>query len=126
MLSPLLLLSLVAVSLASPLGRGLGDFQVKHAWDAVPAGWEYHSPAPADHVLHMHFALKQGKFDELLRHLAEVSEPQHERYGQVRSCPISLSFSRPWLKRTISISAKKRSTPSLRPTPIHSAPSKDG
>ncbi|TFL02036.1 subtilisin-like protein [Pterulicium gracile] len=82
MLSPLLLLSLVAVSLASPLGRGLGDFQVKHAWDAVPAGWEYHSPAPADHVLHMHFALKQGKFDELLRHLAEVSEPQHERYGQ--------------------------------------------
>ena len=29
-------------------------------------------------------AVKQDKFDELLKHLYEVSDPAHSRYGQVR------------------------------------------
>jgi tripeptidyl-peptidase-1 len=77
-----LALALAQLCLASPLSKRWGDFAVKHSWVEVPAGWEYHSPAPPDHVIDMHFGLKQDNFDELLKHLYEVSDPTHSRYGQ--------------------------------------------
>jgi len=38
--------------------------------------------APKDHIINLRIALKQSRFDELERHLYEVSDPFHERYGQ--------------------------------------------
>jgi len=38
--------------------------------------------APKDHVLNLKISLKQSKFDELERHLYEISDPHHSRYGQ--------------------------------------------
>jgi tripeptidyl-peptidase-1 len=75
-------LALAAVHLcaASPLAKRFDDFSVKHAWNEVPRGWEFHSDAPADHRFDLKIALKQDKFDELIRHLYEVSDPVHERY----------------------------------------------
>ena len=55
------------------------DFEVKHAWHDVPGGWEYHSPAPLDHVIDMRIALTQDKFDDLITALYEVSDPSHEK-----------------------------------------------
>lgn len=35
-----------------------------------------------DHEIQLRIGLKQGSFDELERHLYEVSDPSHSRYGQ--------------------------------------------
>ncbi|KAL5536826.1 hypothetical protein ACEPAF_649 [Sanghuangporus sanghuang] len=67
---------------ASPLDKRWDDFQVKHAWVAVPNGWVVHSAdAPPDHVLDMRIGLKQDKFEQLVDELYQVSDPRHERYG---------------------------------------------
>ena len=63
-----------------PLSKRWEDFQTKHQWQEVPKGWMFHNDAPADHMLEMRIALKQDKFDELVKHLYEVSDPDHERY----------------------------------------------
>ncbi|KAI0682616.1 tripeptidyl peptidase A [Earliella scabrosa] len=46
-----------------------------------PRGWTKSQPAPADHVIDLRIALPQPNFAELERHLYEVSDPFHERYG---------------------------------------------
>ncbi|KAL8914343.1 MAG: hypothetical protein Q9172_007103 [Xanthocarpia lactea] len=48
----------------------------------VPRKWTRIGEAPANHVIHLEIALKQNQFDELERHLYEVSDPDHHRYGQ--------------------------------------------
>lgn len=48
----------------------------------VPKSWKAVGPAPADHMIRIQIGLKQGQFSELERHLYEVSDPSHERYGQ--------------------------------------------
>ncbi|KAA6413001.1 MAG: tripeptidyl peptidase [Lasallia pustulata] len=44
--------------------------------------WTRVGPAPADHRINLQIGLKQSQFDELERHLYEVSDPSHHRYGQ--------------------------------------------
>ncbi|KAI0737699.1 tripeptidyl peptidase A [Daedaleopsis nitida] len=46
-----------------------------------PRGWTQSSPAPADHVIELRIALPQSNFEQLEKHLYEVSDPFHERYG---------------------------------------------
>ncbi|GAB7351680.1 hypothetical protein MBLNU459_g2275t1 [Dothideomycetes sp. NU459] len=48
----------------------------------VPAKWSDLGAAPADHTIELRIALKQHQFQELERHLYEVSDPSHKRYGQ--------------------------------------------
>ncbi|KZV63258.1 tripeptidyl peptidase A [Peniophora sp. CONT] len=47
-----------------------------------PRNWIKREPAPAEHVVSLKFGLHQAGFDELERHLYEVSDPSHARYGQ--------------------------------------------
>ncbi|KAF2839525.1 tripeptidyl-peptidase 1 precursor [Patellaria atrata CBS 101060] len=48
----------------------------------LPSGWTKRDRAPRDHIVHLKIGLKQGQFEELERHLYEVSDPEHARYGQ--------------------------------------------
>ncbi|EMD34382.1 hypothetical protein CERSUDRAFT_107569 [Gelatoporia subvermispora B] len=66
---------------ASPL-YGRADLAVKHEWALVPHKWEWQGPAPANHHVDLRIGLKQGKLDELIATLYEVSDPIHARYGQ--------------------------------------------
>lgn len=47
-----------------------------------PRGWVKFSQPPADHTILLRIGLFQEKFSELERHLYEVSDPSHPRYGQ--------------------------------------------
>ncbi|KAH8111000.1 subtilisin-like protein [Phellopilus nigrolimitatus] len=80
-LCALLALPLFRVALATPLVPRWDDFEVKHAWAGAPRGWEVHSAAPPDHMLDMRIGLKQDRFEELVDHLYQISDPAHERYG---------------------------------------------
>lgn len=76
-------LALLAAStsiLSSPL-RSRTEYAVKDTHN-VPSKWYEVGPAPAHKLLHLHIGLKQSQFDELERHLYEVSTPSHPRYGQ--------------------------------------------
>ncbi|KAL9618720.1 MAG: hypothetical protein Q9160_006599 [Pyrenula sp. 1 TL-2023] len=83
MLSSRLLLSLFAFSplAISTAVKARSEYGVKET-HFVPREWERINRAPADHVIHLKIALKQGRFDELEKHLYEVSDPYHRRYGQ--------------------------------------------
>ncbi|RDW77724.1 hypothetical protein BP6252_05777 [Coleophoma cylindrospora] len=48
----------------------------------VPSKWSRLGPAPAGHLIQLQIGLKQSNFSELERHLFEVSDPSHHRYGQ--------------------------------------------
>lgn len=61
----------------------------------IPKGWEYHSPAPADHSLDLRIGLKQDKIDELISSLYEVSDPSHSRYLPRISFTCSALITRP-------------------------------
>ena len=47
-----------------------------------PRGWSKRSRAPASHQLELKIGLPQPSFHILERHLYEVSDPDHARYGQ--------------------------------------------
>ncbi|KAF2089662.1 tripeptidyl peptidase-like protein [Saccharata proteae CBS 121410] len=70
----------VAAVQASPV-RPRSNYALKEH-HFVPRSWERVGPAPGKHVIDLHIGLKQGQFDELERHLYEVSDPRHHRYGQ--------------------------------------------
>ncbi|QRV80027.1 tripeptidyl-peptidase I [Ceratobasidium sp. AG-Ba] len=72
------LLAFVAVSSASSL-------TTRHVLHRVPSGWTSVAPAPSDHLIDMRIGLKQGRMDELLATLVQVSNPGHERYGMYLS-----------------------------------------
>jgi len=61
--------------------QGPYSFRLKERIHA-PLGWERVAPAPADHILHLRIGLPQANFAELERHLQEISDPSHSRYGQ--------------------------------------------
>ena len=46
-----------------------------------PRGWVQHSAPPADHIIVLRIGLPQPNFHVLEKHLYEVSDPDHERYG---------------------------------------------
>ncbi|KAI4128849.1 MAG: hypothetical protein LQ347_004015 [Umbilicaria vellea] len=76
----LTLLLAVDAALASPV-RARTAYAVKDS-HVVPSRWRRVGPAPADHWISLQIGLKQSQFDELERHLYEVSDPSHHRYGQ--------------------------------------------
>jgi tripeptidyl-peptidase-1 len=47
-----------------------------------PRGWEIHSAAPSTHRIELKIGLPQPNFGVLEKHLYEVSDPSHSRYGQ--------------------------------------------
>lgn len=47
-----------------------------------PPGWVKHSKPPPDHLISLRIGLLQPNFPVLEKHLYEVSDPDHERYGQ--------------------------------------------
>jgi len=47
-----------------------------------PHGWTKHSEPQPDLKIVLRFGLPQPNFGELERHLYEVSDPEHHRYGQ--------------------------------------------
>lgn len=47
----------------------------------VPRGWVKYGEPPANHKVALKIALPQPNFSELERHLYEVSDPDHARYG---------------------------------------------
>ncbi|KAF2020370.1 subtilisin-like protein [Aaosphaeria arxii CBS 175.79] len=67
-------------SLATPL-RSRSPYSVKET-HIPPHGWEKLNRAAGDRYIQLEIALKQSNFAELERHLYEVSDPEHERYGQ--------------------------------------------
>ncbi|KAK8091208.1 hypothetical protein PG994_000713 [Apiospora phragmitis] len=75
-------LALLAPSavVASPI-KARTPYQVKETHFA-PRGWKRVERASADRVMNLQIGLKQGNFEELERHLYEVSDPAHARYGQ--------------------------------------------
>ncbi|KAF2136827.1 uncharacterized protein K452DRAFT_362269 [Aplosporella prunicola CBS 121167] len=78
------ILALVAAAVvsttASPVLRTRSPYAVKDSHN-VPRSWSRLSSAPGDHMINLQIGLKQGQFDELERHLYEVSDPAHDRYG---------------------------------------------
>lgn len=77
-LSSYLLIHLPAV-LAAPL-EGRTDYSLFSSHHA-PKEWQKLSKADPSHMIGLRIGLKQNKFDELERHLYEVSDPSHRRYG---------------------------------------------
>ena len=55
--------------------------KVKESIEGHPRGWLRHGPAPSGHLLELKIALHQPHFSTLEKHLLEVSNPKHERYG---------------------------------------------
>ncbi|KAF9006659.1 tripeptidyl peptidase A [Cyathus striatus] len=49
---------------------------------APPRGWSQHSEPAPDHNIVLRIGLPQPNFHVLEQHLYEVSDPDHERYGQ--------------------------------------------
>ncbi|KAF5388188.1 hypothetical protein D9615_000691 [Tricholomella constricta] len=47
----------------------------------APHGWVKHSVPPADHTITLRIGLPQPNFHILEKHLYEVSDPYHDRYG---------------------------------------------
>ncbi|KAI1799946.1 tripeptidyl-peptidase 1 precursor [Daldinia bambusicola] len=68
------------VSLASPVSSRT-PYRVKETHH-VPRDWRRVRRAPAGHVIDLQIGVKQSNFNELERHLYEVSDPDHPRYGQ--------------------------------------------
>ncbi|KAJ9646887.1 hypothetical protein H2204_000579 [Knufia peltigerae] len=65
---------------AGPIVRR-SDLAVKD-FHPAPKTWSNLGPAPEDHLIHLKIGLSQSRFSELERHLHEISDPYHVRYGQ--------------------------------------------
>ncbi|KIY02846.1 uncharacterized protein Z520_01311 [Fonsecaea multimorphosa CBS 102226] len=65
---------------AGPVSRR-SDLVVKD-FHPAPRAWTNLGPAPGEHLIRLTIGLSQSRFDELERHLYEVSDPSHARYGQ--------------------------------------------
>jgi tripeptidyl-peptidase-1 len=72
-----ILLSVVvgALTVAGTPIRSRTPYSVKETHN-VPRKWSNVGRAPGDHKLHLQIGLKQGKFDELDRHLYEGKNPE--------------------------------------------------
>ena len=73
-LTPLLLSAWTAWAASS-------EFKVKEAVQ-VPRGWSKLGRAPASNTVSLRIALPQPNFEDLERHLYEISDPSHHRYGK--------------------------------------------
>ncbi|KAJ8503359.1 hypothetical protein ONZ45_g10928 [Pleurotus djamor] len=76
-------LHLVALSLAAAAWAAPSGCAPKLKETIVPPrGWQRHGEAPPDHIIRMRIGLQQQNFADLERQLYEISDPNHERYGQ--------------------------------------------
>ena len=75
-------LSLLSLAVASPTES---DRLTLRQTVTPPHGWTRLGRAPSTHVLELRIALPQSRFPELERHIAEISEPSHPRYGEYLS-----------------------------------------
>ena len=66
---------------ASPVAAAPRDYSVKEEI-SHPRGWVKHSRPSPDHNIHLRIGLPQPNFHVLEKNLYEVSDPDHERYGQ--------------------------------------------
>lgn len=78
-------LSLLALPFAAALVSA-GHYKdiphkIKESIEGPPRGWLRHGPAPSNHLIQLKIALPQPHFPILEKHLWEVSDPKHERYG---------------------------------------------
>ncbi|KAG9236157.1 putative Tripeptidyl-peptidase SED2 [Amylocarpus encephaloides] len=65
---------------ATPIvARSVYDVKEVHY---APRAWRNRGRAAPNHKIHLQLGLKQSNFAELDRHLYEVSDPDHSRYGQ--------------------------------------------
>lgn len=77
--STLLFVTFAQLCISTPLSKRWNDLSLKHSWSEVPHGWEHYGPAPPKYTMDLRIGLKQGKLDELISSLYEVSDPTHER-----------------------------------------------
>ncbi|KAJ3572259.1 hypothetical protein NP233_g3201 [Leucocoprinus birnbaumii] len=77
----LLALALASGTFALPHPEVSWNYRLKESIN-IPNGWSKVAPAPAGHIIHLRIGLPQSNFAELERHLYEVSDPSHPRYGQ--------------------------------------------
>lgn len=82
MLSTALRVSLCAVGLVNALPSQLRTPYVVKERHYAPVGWQNIGPAVKEEVIHLQIGLRQGTEGEVERHLEEVSDPGHSRYGQ--------------------------------------------
>jgi len=69
------------VALATLVAAVPSPFKTKEEVYA-PRGWVQRSRAAPNHNIELRIGLPQPKFSDLEKHLYEVSDPEHERYGQ--------------------------------------------
>ena len=90
----------------SPVAAAPSKYCVKEEISS-PGGWVKHSRPPPDHNIVLRIGLPQPNFHVLEKNLYEVSDPDHERYGQhlsksevealVAPHPESLNLVNEWL-----------------------------
>lgn len=62
-------------------GSNFSDILVKERIPEPSQSWKNLGSALSDHMLYLRIALPQSNFAALERHLYQVSDPAHERYG---------------------------------------------
>ena len=78
-LCKLFILALVGYVATSSHLKRWEEMEVKDERPGIRDGWVDEGAAPQDAILNMHIALKQHRFEELLDHLHEISDPMHVR-----------------------------------------------
>jgi hypothetical protein len=99
-----------AISKPLELDKRWDDLKVKHEWIDVPKGWVEVGRPPADYLLKMNVGLKQERFDELLDHLYQISDPEHHRCALIYPSFDQYTLTPPERLDTETISRKTRST----------------
>ncbi|EIN06455.1 subtilisin-like protein [Punctularia strigosozonata HHB-11173 SS5] len=87
-----LLASFAALACANPVARNM---VVHEARASAPSGFVAQGPAPADQVLNLRIALKQGDISGLEQRLLEVSSPENADFRQWLSKDDVESFVKP-------------------------------
>jgi tripeptidyl-peptidase I len=70
------------------------DYKVKEI-HRIPRGWKLIGRPLGEHTIRLKIALKQSNFAELERHLYEISDPDHPRYGRHLSNQEVISLVKP-------------------------------
>ena len=79
---PFFAISLLSAAAAAALGiPDVPSVKVKESVNS-PRGWTQQMRAPGDHIIELKIALPQPNFGVLEKHLYEISDPFHDRYGQ--------------------------------------------
>ncbi|KAF2671016.1 tripeptidyl-peptidase 1 precursor [Microthyrium microscopicum] len=72
---------LSSIAQSTPVQPRKYEYSVKELHNP-PRKWTRVGPAPSDAILNLNIGMKMAGWGELERHLYEVSDPSHARYGQ--------------------------------------------